>query len=1008
MNLSSHKAPSQEQINALLALFEAKRYSDAIARCKKLTKRFPSHGLAWNILGLSYIYTGTPELALRPLKTTVELAPNSASVRGNLGNVFRDLGRLQEAEHHYRTALKIDSRYLPALINLGAVLLDMNRLDDAEDCYLSALKINPTLASLHRDLGNVLRREGRLSDALACYQSAQSLDPHSYTTYYVWAAALWENGEVEKAIEYYQKALNLNPDLAGAHNDLAVALLKSGQWDDCVTHSQAAIRLNPLLYQPWINLGNAYMELGRLVESEDSYRHALRLKSDSAEAHSNLGRVLRNLMKLQEAEYHCRAALKTSPRYTEAWVNLGNVLKDLGQLVEAEDCYRQVLHLDPYHTNAFSNLLFSMNYRDTDRQESFELARQFGREASFKAQHRFSGGVVKNQTPRLRIGFVSGDLRAHPVGYFLKGLLEHINQNAFELFAYVTHGQADEFTQSIHPYFADWRSLQGLTDEEAAQLIHLDGIQILIDLSGHTGHNRLPVFSYKPAPIQVSWLGYFATTGLTEMDHLLADQFSLPEPETVFFTENIWYLPETRLCFAPPDNDIDVSPLPALTNGFITFGCFNNLTKMNDAVVSLWARILNAVPDGRLFLKSRQLDDSSVRKRTLERFAAQGIIADRLILEGASTRSDYLAAYHRVDFALDPFPFPGGTTSVEGLWMGVPMLTLQGERFLSRQGVGIAMNAGLSAWIAQDEEAYFALAVANATDVAGLAKLRQKLRDQVLASPLFDAKRFASHFEAAMQGMWQQSLTKKKKNQDQVPLDIYKINFGYQNRVVIVSATQRTEDDFWENSALGQSLSHHLKHDDRLCAVVAYGNTRGLPEIYNEAIDLAEEDDVLVFMHDDVWIDEQGSFADILIDGLAQFDVLGVAGNRSRKPGQPAWGFIDSNLTPDNPNNLSGRIAHGEKPFGAMSYFGELPDACELLDGVFIATQKKRLSKQNVRFDPRFDFHFYDLDFCRSARKSGLKLGTWPIRLTHQSQGNYRSAHWRDKSKVYLEKWDKI
>jgi predicted O-linked N-acetylglucosamine transferase (SPINDLY family) len=294
----------------------------------------------------------------------------------------------------------------------------------------------------------------------------------------------------------------------------------------------------------------------------------------------------------------------------------------------------------------------------------------------------------------------------------------------------------------------------GLSDENLAQQIREDGIDILIDLSGHTAHNRLPMFAWKPAPIQVSWLGYFATTGVTAIDYLIADPWTLPESEEANFTENIWRLPETRLCFTPPDVDMEITPLPALSNGHLTFACFNNLTKMNDTVVALWARILAAVPTSRLFLKSKQLREASVRQSVVDRFAAHGIDSERLILEGLSPRAEYLATYQRVDIALDPFPYTGGTTSVEALWMGVPVLTLAGECFLSRQGVGLLMNAGLPEWIAADADDYVARAVSHASDLQRLAALRNGLRQQVLASPVFDAQRFAHHFETALRGMW--------------------------------------------------------------------------------------------------------------------------------------------------------------------------------------------------------------------------------------------------------------
>lgn len=289
-----------------------------------------------------------------------------------------------------------------------------------------------------------------------------------------------------------------------------------------------------------------------------------------------------------------------------------------------------------------------------------------------------------------------------------------------------------------------------------------------MDLSGHTDHNRLSMFAWKPAPVQASWLGYFATTGVGAIDYLIADSWTLPKSEEVNFTEKIWRLPETRLCFSEPEqteSTLRVSALPALTNQYITYGCFNNLTKMNDVVVALWSRVLAAVPGSRLFLKAYQLKEVSERQRTIERFAAHGIGSERLILEGPNSREAYFSAYHKVDIALDPFPYTGGTTSAESLWMGVPVLTLAGERFLARQGVGLMMNAGLSEWVACDADDYVARAKSHAGDVQRLAALRGGLRQQVLDSPLFDAPRFAKHFEAALRDMWRIWCLQRKQSQ---------------------------------------------------------------------------------------------------------------------------------------------------------------------------------------------------------------------------------------------------
>jgi predicted O-linked N-acetylglucosamine transferase (SPINDLY family) len=294
----------------------------------------------------------------------------------------------------------------------------------------------------------------------------------------------------------------------------------------------------------------------------------------------------------------------------------------------------------------------------------------------------------------------------------------------------------------------------GISDESLARRIFDDGIDVLIDLAGHTDMNRLPMFAWKPAPIQMSWLGYFATTGLEAMDCFIADPRTAPKAVEAHFTEQILRLPETYLCFTPPSEEIPIVTLPALDNGYITFGCFNSLSKMNDDVVAVWARVLNEVPASRLFLKTTQLNEITVQQRVLERFAVRGISAERLMLEGGAPRTEFLTAYQRVDIALDPFPYPGGTTSVEALWMAVPVLSLAGERFLSHLGESILHNAGLHDWIAMDADDYVARAVLHASDLQRLVHLRKSLRPQLMASPLFDASRFAQHFERALRDSW--------------------------------------------------------------------------------------------------------------------------------------------------------------------------------------------------------------------------------------------------------------
>jgi predicted O-linked N-acetylglucosamine transferase (SPINDLY family) len=291
-------------------------------------------------------------------------------------------------------------------------------------------------------------------------------------------------------------------------------------------------------------------------------------------------------------------------------------------------------------------------------------------------------------------------------------------------------------------------------DATAAQQIRDDGIHILIDLGGHTRFNRLATFARKPAPVQVSWLGYFATTGVPGMDYLLTDAISVPPQDLAHFTEDIVYLPETRLCFTQPAEDVNVAPLPASINGHITFGCFQNLRKINDKVLDLWARVLHAVPSSVLLIKNKQLEDPITRQNFVKQMAAAGIVRDRVIMEGQSSYRDYLEAYADVDLMLDTFPFPGGTTTCEALWMGVPTLTLTGDRMISLQGASMLSCVGLTDWIAADSDDYVAKATAKAADTAALAQLRAGLRARMAGSALVDAVRFSRHFESALEHMW--------------------------------------------------------------------------------------------------------------------------------------------------------------------------------------------------------------------------------------------------------------
>ena len=537
------------------------------------------------------------------------------------------------------------------------------------------------------------------------------------------------------------------------------AIEQDGRIEAAMQRYEAAVRLAPNLARAHLNRGNVLLETGDVDGALEAYATALAKDPDYAGAHYNMGNACVRASRREAALAAYRKAIALKPDFADAEAALGAVLEDLGQLGAAAASYRRALAIKPDYAEVHSNLLFLHNYlADQSPMAMLAEARRFGELAARRARPYRAWPNVPESARCLRVGLVSGDLRNHPVGYFAEGALAamaSLAHDRLELFAYPTHASTDAVTERIKACCRGWRPAAGLPDERLAHLIREDRVDILIDLSGHTLHNRLPMFAWKPAPVQVTWLGYFATTGVAEMDYLIADPWTLPQSEEGSFTERIWRLPETRLCFTPPDEHVEVTALPALRNGYITFGCFNHLTKVNDRVVTRWAELLAALPDSRLFLKSAPIAETSLRQDIVDRFAARGIGANRLILEGAAPRAAYLAAYQRVDIALDPFPYPGGATTVEALWMGVPVLTLAGKSFVSRQGVGLMMNAGLPEWVAIDGDDYVGRAVSLGSDLRRLASLRERLRGQVLSSPIFDAPRFAGHLEAALRGMWQ-------------------------------------------------------------------------------------------------------------------------------------------------------------------------------------------------------------------------------------------------------------
>lgn len=504
-------------------------------------------------------------------------------------------------------------------------------------------------------------------------------------------------------------------------------------------------------------LGVTLHQQGKLREAVAQYLRALALKPAFAEAVNSLGVALKEQNWLEQAVARYRHALALKPAFAEAYTNLGNALTEQGKLDEGIAQYRHALALKPTDAVAHSNLLLCLHYHP-----AYDSATLFAHHRAWNEQH--AGHLTATRVPHrnrrdrerpLRIGYVSPDFKRHHGDCLLEPVLTAHDHSQFAVYGYSMVVTADEITRRMQAHADEWREIGGMSDDDVAQLIRDDGIDILVDLSGHTDRNRLLVFARKPAPIQAAWVGYVDTTGLDAMDYRITDRFLSPPDGGQLFTEQLIHLPGA-LGYRPPDYAPPVSPCPAVLGGSLTYGCFNRLAKVHPGVIAIWSKILHRVPTARVVLKSHALDDPGTRDRYRMLFLEQGIAPERVDLLGWSPHADMLAQYSRVDIALDPFPFSGCWTTCEALWMGVPVITLGGATFVARQGVSLLSQVGSSELIADSPDHYVDLAVHLGQDPARLARLRADLRPRMATSPLCELTTLVRKLEQAYRTMWRQ------------------------------------------------------------------------------------------------------------------------------------------------------------------------------------------------------------------------------------------------------------
>lgn len=668
---------------------------------------------------------------------------------------FHSAGALDKAELIYQRILKAEPDQ-PVVLNMSGVLAHQRGHNDmAVDLIRRAINTNPLYFEAHMNLCVVLKVLKQFDEAVDIYQKALSIHPRSSDVCYELGLLLQNLERPEEAITYYQKAIDIKPDYFEAYNNLGNIYAQLGKVDEEETAYRKALAIKPSVAEMHSNLGNALSKSGRWQESIDSYNQAIRIKPAYAEAHYNLGAALKEQNKLEEAEASYRHALSLQPDYAKAYNNLAHILKDLGKPQDAADNYRKALALKPDYPEAHSNLLLAEQFIVGNSTETlFPMHRKWDEQQGQRYRKNWPiHANTRDPERRIRIGFVSPDLGHHPVGYFTVGLFENLSKQRFETVCY-SDRRADDMTHRIKAVCDLWRTTLGDSDENLSQHILNDGIDILVDLSGHTANNRLCVFVRKPAPLQISWAGYVGTTGLAAMDYLISDSYSTRAGEDKFCQENVLRMPNGYVCYSPPDHMPDVGPPPSAQNGHVTFGSFNNPAKLSDPTIALWADILKRVDGARLLLKYSYINSAPTIQRLTKLFQLHGIDASRLTFEGSSPHAQLLEKYNDVDIALDPFPYSGGLTTLEALYMGVPVITLPGQTFASRHSECHLQATGLPHLIATDPDDYVNRTVALANDSDRRADLRLNLRDQMHHSPACDAVKFTTAFAAHMRDIW--------------------------------------------------------------------------------------------------------------------------------------------------------------------------------------------------------------------------------------------------------------
>jgi predicted O-linked N-acetylglucosamine transferase (SPINDLY family) len=670
-------------------------------------------------------------------------------------------GRTPEAMDLFAKAIRLRPDAAPYYCNIGIVLATANRWEESIAALRQAIALQPDLAEAHHNLGNALRNIGQVEQSIKSHRQAIALRPDYIEAYDALGVGLRESGRLQDAVVAHEKSISLGPSFSSAYSNLSSDYCLLGRIAEATTVAQKAVMLAPASAEAYLALANAYFEARRSDDAIAAYQAAINRKANWAEAFYGLGNALRQRELHDEAIQAYRRSLALRPNYAAALNNLGSILKDVGLLDEALESFAHSQAITPnaavgsnalyltYFHPAYDERSILEAHRSWNLRYAAPLAALIGPHSNDRAAER-----------RLRVGYISPNLHNHPAIFLILPLFRNHDRNAFDVYIYSETRTADQLTEAAKAAVANWRDTARLSDEQLAQAIRQDRIDILVDLTVHMTWNRMLVLARKPAPVQITYLGYPGTTGLQTVDYRLSDRFLDPkaaggEPTNIpdAYTEQTICLSGPWWCYDPLSEQPLVGPPPAAANGSVTFGCLNNFCKTNESHLEVWARILSLSFKSRLLILAPR---GAARQRIVDFMSGRGIDTNRIGFADFQPRPSYLETYHRIDICLDTFPYNGHTTTLDAAWMGVPTISLSGKTAVSRGGLTILSHLGLPELCTSSVNEYISMAVNLAADGAKLSGLRAELRQRMRISPLMDASSFARDFEAIYRKTWKQ------------------------------------------------------------------------------------------------------------------------------------------------------------------------------------------------------------------------------------------------------------